>query len=100
MPQGSCLGPLLFTVYISQLFERVDRHLPSVHSYADYTQLYLAFSPNVQGDDASAVKAMGDCIMDLRKRMTKDRLMLNDKKTEFLLLGTRQQVVKVDINSI
>ena len=42
-PQGSCLGPL---------FDIVGRHLPSVHSYADDTQLYLAFSPNVQGDDA------------------------------------------------
>ena len=31
-----------------------------MHSYADDTQLYLAFSPNVQGDDASAVKAMRD----------------------------------------
>ena len=67
----------------------MDRHLPSLRSYADYTQLYLAFSPNVQGDDASAVKAMGDCIMDLRKRMTKDRLMLNDEKTEFFILGNR-----------
>ncbi|CAH3173620.1 unnamed protein product, partial [Porites lobata] len=74
--------------------------LPSVHSYADDTQLNLAFSPNVQGDDASAVKAMCDCIIDLRKWMIRDRLMLNDDKTEFLLLGTKQQLAKVDINSI
>ena len=67
VPQGSLLGPLLFTVYTSELLEIVRRHLPSVPSYADDTQLYLAFSPNVQGDDASAVKAMCDCIMDLRK---------------------------------
>ena len=67
VPQGSLLGPLLFTEYTSELLEIVRRHLPSVTSYADDTQLYLAFSPNVQGDDASAVKAMCDCIMDLRK---------------------------------
>ena len=72
----------------------------NVHSYANDTQLYLAFSPNVQGDDASAVKAICDCIMDLRKWMIGDRLMLNDDKTEFLLLGTKQQLAKVDINSI
>ena len=99
VPQGSCLGPLLFTVYTSELLDIVGRHLPSVHSYADDTQFYLAFSPNVQGDDASVVKAMCDCIMDLRKRMIRDRLMLNDDKTEFLLLGTKQQLAKVDINS-
>ena len=100
VPQGSCLGPLMFTVYTSELFDIVGGCLPSVHSYADDTQLNLAFSPNVQGDDASAVKAMCDCIMDLRKWMIRDRLMLNDDKTEFLLLGTKQQLAKVDINSI
>ena len=72
-PQGSCLGQLLFTVYTSELFDILGRHLPSVHSvYANDTQLYLAFSPNVRGVDASAVKAMCDCIMDLRKWMIRD----------------------------
>ena len=78
----------------------MGRLLPSVHSYANDTQLYLAFSPDVQGDDASAVKAICDCIMNLRKWMIRDRLMSNDDKTEFLLLGTKQQLAKVDINSI
>ena len=74
--------------------------MPSLHTFADNTQLYLAFSPNVKGDDASAVKALCDCIMDLRKWMIRHRLMLYDDKTEFLLLGTKQQLAKVDINSI
>ena len=39
VPSGSCLGPLLLTVYTSELFDTVGRHLPSVHSYADDTQL-------------------------------------------------------------
>ena len=72
VPQGSCLGPLLFAVYTSELFDIVGRHLPSVHSYADDAQLYLAFSPNVQGDDASAVKPMCDCIMDCDQWMIRD----------------------------
>ena len=37
---GSCLGPLLFTVYTSKLFDIVRKHLPSVHCYADDTAVF------------------------------------------------------------
>ena len=45
VPQGSCLGPILFLFYVSKLFEIIKKYLPSSHGYADDTQLYLSFCP-------------------------------------------------------
>ena len=100
VPQGSCLGPLLFTFYTRKLFQIVERHLPQVHCYADDTQLYVSFSPNRSANADFAIKSMTDCVSDIRSWMISDNLMLNDDKTEFLIIGTRRQLAKVNINCI
>ena len=46
VPQGSCMGPILFILYISRLYHVISNHLPSAHGYADDAQLYLSFRPN------------------------------------------------------
>ena len=38
---------------------------------------------------------MEDCIKDIRNWLIEGRLLLNDDKTEFLVIGTRQQLNKL-----
>ena len=57
VPQGSCLGTLLFTVYASKLFKIVKAHLPDVHAYAVDSQLYLSFKPSSEDNQTEALDA-------------------------------------------
>ena len=50
--------------------------------------------------ELEAVTALENCILDVRAWMREDTLWLNVEKTEFLLVGSRQQLAKVSINGI
>ena len=100
VPQGSCLGRILFIMYTSQLFHLVNKHLPTAHGYADDTKLYLSFRPTSTVSQEQAIQVMEDCINDLHNWMIHHRLMMNDSKTEFLIIGSRQQLAKININNI
>ena len=43
---------------------------------------------------------MESYVADIREWMLSDRLKLDDDKTEFVIIGTRQQLTKVNIDSL
>ena len=100
VPQGSSLGPLLFTLYSSNLFEIIKHHFPTVYRYADDTQVYISFCPNDRLDQLNAGELLESCITDIRSWMLHDNIKLNDEKTELLIIGTSQQLEKVVITHI
>ena len=100
VPQSSCLGPLLFVLYASKIFQVVDKHPPGIHCYADDSQLYSSFCPNASVNQAVALARMESCIDDIRNWMLNDKLKLDDDKTEFLIIGASQQLAKVTISSL
>ena len=100
MPQGSCLGSLLYTIYASELLDIIEKHLPDAHTYADDTQLYRSFKPAATSSQADAIAAMEACIKDIRAWMSRNKLMLNSGKTEVMIIGTRQQLTKVELRSL
>ena len=102
VPQGSCLGPVLFNIYSSKIFDIVGRYLPSVQCYADDSQLYLSFNPScaVSQDEAITGRSMETCISDVKQWMIADKHMLNDDKTEFIIIASRHLLKKTAINAI
>ena len=98
--QGSVLGPILFTLYTSPLGQIFRSHWLMYHLYADDSQLYLSFKLNTPGAQSMCLKTIEDCIEDIRRWMTLNMLKLNDDKTKFIILGTRQQLAKLSDVSI
>ena len=82
MPQGSCLGPLLFLVYINDLPRAIKNSTTSV--YADDTSLCF------QSKDLSRVnEALNEDLSSLDAWLISNKLSLNVAKTKSMLVSTK-----------
>lgn len=77
VPQGSILGPLLFTLYINDLWSVVKNSL--VHIFADDVQLLLDCDPKFP---IIGVNLMNDDIKNVEEWAHLNRLSLNGGKTQ------------------
>ena len=85
VPQGSIIGSRAFTKYAQHVATVIRQHGFMFHIYADDIQAYHTFDPKLPGEAACVILKLSRCVAEIRNWMTKNKLKLNDSKTEFVI---------------
>lgn len=84
VPQGSILGPILFSLYMLPLGQIINSlGCISYHCYTDDTQLYVCVNP----DDFTNLDILQHCLAAIKDWMSLNFLQLHSDKTEILIIG-------------
>ena len=90
VPQGSILGPALFTIYLNDIPSIPD--VCSLESYVDDSKLYLSF-PIAEANNM--IQQINNDLHKIASWCCHNSLLINPEKTKLLVLGTRQMLQKL-----
>ena len=86
VPQGSILGPLLFTLYTAPIQDIISVHNLDCMFYADDSQLYITIDPH---DQRPAFNTLQKCISGVIECNTISKLVCNPSKTKVVQFSSR-----------
>ena len=85
VPQGSVLGPILFSLYTSPISEIIQKHDVLYHQFADDITLFTGAS---YLDPHPSLTKISECITELNLWFSNNHLMLNPNKSEVMFVGS------------
>ena len=95
VPQGSVLGPFLFTLYTQSLSTVICQSDHSYHFFADDSQFHNSSTPS---DFPVRVHSLKDSIKDVAEWMCASMLKMNHDKTELIAIGTKPKISQVTLS--
>ena len=90
VPQGSVIGPRMFTLYTQEVKEIVQRHGLKFHAFADDLQIYFPYTGK-----PSELLSINSCLKEIKSWSEKNFLQLNKKKTKVINITVRSFDYKI-----
>ena len=93
VPQGSCGGPVLYSVYASSLQTEILAYV-RLNAFVDDHSLSCAFKANNREQEVDTMNSVEHCLLDVNRWMNQNTLKMNMEKTEFIMFGSGQNLPK------